>query len=166
MRRLFLDLEDTVIKPVTSGWFKTEMINVQKVKGIIERFRPDTINLFSFALWNKSELKGFNEGTRPMLEDALGIKLNRTWTMDDDIIPMACAERGLHHQLTTFDEVNQFWGKHETFRLCMRHWYSSNTSPIEILLLDDVVYNETFSWPDLKVTGFIINIDTPPKDFL
>lgn len=32
------------------------------------------------------------------------------------------------------------------------------------MLLDDAVFNETFSWPDKRIRGHIVNIDTPPKE--
>lgn len=166
VRHLFIDLEDTVITPVLDGWFNTHMINVPKVRAIIESWKPDFVHLFSFAVWNKAELLSFNDGTRQMLENALGIKLSTTWSVDDDIIPKCCAVMGLSVQTVDFTEMSNFWSKHEAFRLCMRHHFKSTHEhdvDTAVMLLDDAVINENFEWPDLRIKGHILNIDNLPE---
>ena len=163
IRHLFLDLEDTVITPVTNGWFNTHIVNSEKVKALIAEFKPEFVHLFSFAVWNKHELLRFDSGTRPMLEDHFGFKLSTTWTVDDDIIPMCCSVLRISPDRVDFSDASDFWGKHEAFRLCMREHFKGvknhpNTS-VEVLFLDDAVINETFEWPDLRVKGRILNID-------
>lgn len=155
-KHLFLDLEDTIITPVLNGWFNTHLINVQKVRSVIQDFAPDEVHVFSFAIWNQFELNAFNLGTREMIERSLGIKFTSVPTVDDVIIPACCAVHGL--QPVDFQEMSNFWGKHEAFRLSMRHLFA-NTAGVEVMLLDDVVLNETFEWPDLKIKGRIVNID-------
>lgn len=165
VRHLFIDLEDTVITPVLDGWFNTHMINVPKVKSIIEEWKPNFVHLFSFAVWNKEQLKRFKTGTQPMIEHSLGIKLSTTWTVDDDIIPMCCNVMRLGQGSVDFSEMSNFWSKHEAFRLCMRHHFKTAVNwpdlSVEVMLLDDAVLNETFAWPDLQISGQIINIDSP-----
>lgn len=164
-RHLFLDLEDTVITPVLDGWFNTHMINVPKVKNFIAEFKPDAVHLFSFAVWNAAERERFNLGTRPMLENCLGIKLSGVPTVDDEIIPACCSVMGLSVTTVDFSEMSNFWGKHEAFRLNMRHMFkNTHTHDVdtEVVLLDDCVINENFEWPDLRIKGRIINIDLMP----
>ena len=166
MRHLFLDLEDTVITPVLDGWFNTHMINVAKIRKYIADFKPDSVHLFSFAIWNQEELKRFNLGTRPMLEHSLGIKLAGTPTVDEQILPACCAVMGMSHHAVDFQEMSNFWSKHEAFRLYMRHLYkNTHTHNVDtvVALLDDAVINEKFEWPGLRLKGELVNIDELPE---
>lgn len=159
-RHLFLDLEDTIIAPVMEGWFRTYLVNVNKVKAVIAEFQPHAIHLFSFAIHNKLELDLFNQGTRTMIEEALGRKLSACPTVDDDIIPVCAKVLGIHYERLDFQDLCDFLGKHEAFRLNMRNMWGKGSSPVELLFLDDAVYNESFEWPDLQVKGRILNIDS------
>lgn len=163
-RELFIDLEDTVITPVVNGWFKTELINIDKVKDVIRSFEPHAINIFSFAIWNERERNGFEAGTRELLERALGIRLNLVLTVDEDIIPVCCRQMGIHADSVDFQEMSAFWSKQGAFRLCMRHHAENHRRhrpnlPLHALLLDDAVYNERLVWPDLQTTIEQRNID-------
>jgi hypothetical protein len=159
-RALWLDLEDTVITPVVDGWINSSIINVRKVKHFIDEFRPHSVNIFSFAIWNQHELGQFNKFCRPFLEKLLGTQFYFVPTVDDDILPVCTKVMNLGNGSVTFSDMSEFWGKHESFRLYMRHMYASGSTPVEVAFLDDAVYNESFSWKDLKVQGQIINIDT------
>lgn len=158
-RHLFLDLEDTVIEPVLKGWHATEMINVAKVKAFIAEFKPHEVHLFSFAVWDNQQKAMFQQGTQPMLEAALGIRLHSIPTVDDDIIPAVCNVLGLPRSSMDFDDLSTFCGKHDAFRHCMRNLFKHSSSLKELVLLDDAVYNETSEWPDLQVKLRILNID-------
>jgi hypothetical protein len=166
VRHLFLDLEDTVITPVMDGWWNTECINVAKVKQIIAGWKPDFVHLFSFAIWNQAQLENFRLGTRTMIEERFGVQLSMEWTTDDDIIPMCCAAMAIERSTVDFQEMSNFWSKHQAFRLCMRQHFKNthlHGTSVEVMLLDDAVFNEDFHWPDLKLSGRIINIDNPPE---
>jgi hypothetical protein len=159
---LFIDLEDTVITPVIEGWWKTELINIDKVKAVMAKFQPDFLHIFSFAIWNVAQREQFNQAVRPMLEAALGMQFSLVPTVDEDILPVCCKVMGLQRSLVDFQEMSNFWGKHEAFRLCMRNMFSKTREHGivgEVMLLDDAVFNETFMWPDLQVKGCILNID-------
>jgi len=165
-RHLFIDLEDTIITPVMDGWFNTHLVNVQKIKDIIAQFKPDHVHVFSFAIWNEAELTRFNLGTRPMIEAALKIKFGAVPTVDGDIIPACCKVMGMSTDVVDFQEMSNFWGKHEAFRLNMRNQFKNNKNDVQVMLLDDAVFNEEFTWPDLKVKGSIVNIDGVQSDLL
>lgn len=159
-----MNLEDTVITPVVEGWFKTELINVEKVKQVIASFRPNAVHLFSFAIWNEQQRDGFTRGTRDMLEQALGIKLGLVLTVDTNIIPTCCRQMGIVPTTVDFQEMSNFWSKQGAFRLCMRHHAANHRRwhpnlPLHLLLLDDTVYNEYTVWPDLQATVEQWNID-------
>jgi hypothetical protein len=163
-RHLWLDLESTIITPVLDGWWNTHLVNTNKIKGFIEGFQPDHINIFSFAIWDDDQLRKFNEGTRPMIEQFLDRELNIVLRVDQDIIPACCDVMKLHKSKVDFKDMSDFWNKHQAFRLTMfnRHKKTWSTTGVEtkVALLDDVVINEHFVWTDLHVTGSIINIDT------
>jgi hypothetical protein len=163
-RTLWLDLEDTVLTPVLDGWFNTEVINRTKVQDIIKDFKPDAVSIFSFAIWNQTELEKFNQGTRPTLEQVLGVQFSTIPRVDEDIIPICCEVMGIHKGTVDFQEASNFWSKHQAFRLCLRHltknlWKDWQIET-EVIFLDDAVFNETFEWPDTHVKGRILNIDT------
>ena len=165
VRHLFLDLEDTVILPVVDGWFNTHMINVQKIRAFIAEFKPDFVHIFSFAIWDDFQKNAFNVGTRPMLEKSLGVTLSSVPTVDNEILPVATQMMGMGEGLVNFQEMSNFWGKQEAFRLNIRHSFKNSHAhgkDVEVVLLDDVVFNEEFYWPDLRVRGRILNIDQIP----
>lgn len=167
MNHLLLDLEDTVITPVLNGWFNTHLINVPKIRRVLEEFRPDQVSVFSFAVWNEAELKRFNMGTRPMIESAFGFKFELVPTVDDDIIPACCSEMNIHRDRVDFQDASNFWSKQGAFR----HWARVHIKalrrhepnlPIHMLLLDDAVYNEQVIWKDLNAIVEQQNIDQLP----
>lgn len=154
---LWLDLEDTIITPVMRGWMNTQIINAEKIKLCMSDFAPTSVNIFSFAIWDQFQLKSFNMGTRPMLEDFLGMKLEIVPTVNDDIIPACCKVMNLSPTTVDFQEMSDFWGKQEAFRLFMRsRKFETETS---VVFLDDVVEEENFAFPNLKLSGMILNID-------
>lgn len=161
---VFLDLEDTIITPANEGWHKTELINVKLIKDFIEKFQPDIINIFSFAIWDQHQLQLFNTHSRPMIEDALGITFSLIPTVDDMILPACCEIMKINKSLVDFSEMCSFWGKHEAFRLFTRSLFKNTWKDwgqaTNVALLDDAVINEVFHWPDLKVSGSIVNIDS------
>lgn len=169
IKHLFLDLEDTIITPVLNGWFQTELINVQKINEFIDTFKPDHVHLFSFAIWNETERQGFERGARSMIENALNRKLECIPTVDDHIIPACCNVLRISREKVDFSECSAFWGKQGAFKLfCQdkfgaRLWRSDLDS-IEVVLLDDMVFNEDFDWPDSRIKGHVINIDKQIRD--
>lgn len=163
-RHAFFDLEDTVINPVLNGWFNTQLINSRKVRTFMQEFKPDFVHVFSFAIWDQHQLFGFNNGTRERLERMIGAPFQWVPTVDEDIIPVCARILGMSPDVVTFQDASDFWGKHESFRLCMRHRFRDGSTPVELAFLDDAVYNENFEWPDLQVKGRILNIDQMYSD--
>jgi hypothetical protein len=137
------------------------MINIEQISKFIYIFKPDYIHIFSFAIWDETQKALFNLHCRPMIESSLKIKINNVLTVDDDIIPACCSVMGLNTNTVTFDDASSFWSKHESFRLWCRHHFKfiGDLTDIEVLFLDDIVFNEHFNWPDLRVTGNIVRIE-------
>jgi hypothetical protein len=146
------------------GWFNTHMINVEKLCRFIAEFQPDRVNLFSFAIWNDEQRKLFNMGTRPMLENSLGITLNLVLAVDEDMIPICCREMGMSSEAVDFAEMSNFWSKQGAFRLCMRRHAKNlkrHGNSLHAILLDDVVFDEVITWNDHECSAVVsqINID-------
>jgi hypothetical protein len=164
VRELHLDLEDTIITPVVDGWHNTGLINVEKIKHIKELFRPDSLHLFSFALWNERELTLFTKFVQPMIEAELGMVIASKPTVDDQILPACCREMGLAVDLVDFSEMSAFWSKQGAFRLYMRQRHRvthMHGTKITAVLLDDAVKTESFGLMDLEVNAAVLNIDLP-----
>lgn len=170
IRELYLDLEDTVITPVVSGWRNCEFINESVIREFVQEFRPDHISLFSFAIHNQRELLLFEQHLRSDLEQWLGCRLDVVPRVNEDIIPACCRVMRIHPGTVDFIEASAFWGKHTSFKLwlrdrCRTTWAQSQIET-EVLFLDDAVANEDFRWPDIYVRGSIRNIDHPIRDRL
>jgi hypothetical protein len=164
-KHLFLDLEDTIITPVLDGWWNTELMNVDKIRNVIEDFQPDFVNIFSFALHGDLDRNNFDaSGCRSMIEKAIGMPLSHIPIVENEIIQMCCNTKWISSDRVDFLDIRDFWGKHDGFRLSMQHLFQhtwkNHGNEVEVILLDDDVINENFEWPDLHVKGRIINIDT------
>ncbi len=157
MKHLFLDLEDTVITPVVGNWSDSELINIESTKEVIREFKPAAVSLFSFALHNVHELTAFTRDIRHHLEDALGVRLFLTPTMDDLIIPTCARALGWHPSRVDFNDMVML-GKQITFKLFVMELAKKQQKGLDVILMDDTVFNETWCWPDMGVTGRIIRV--------
>lgn len=153
MKKLFLDLEDTVITPVFEGWANAELMNIQKVRGVISQFQPDEVHIFSFAIWDKDDIHNFNFWVRNRLELALGVNILLIPTVDD-ILDTCCKQTGIVRSTVDFKDLLQFWGKQDSFKHCVK-----GMKDCQVMLLDDSVMDESFSFPEISVSGLILNID-------
>ena len=145
-----------------NGWGNTELINIEKVRGFIQTFKPHQVSIFSFAIWNALERGRFGSLVQPHLEVALDVKLDMVPTVDDDIIPICCGQLNLARSTVDFQEASNFWSKQGAFRLFTRHHaqrMQAHNLTLHAALLDDAVYNETIVWPDLVTTVQQFNID-------
>lgn len=156
--KLFLDLEDTIITPVVEGWHNTELINIEKINKFISENEIESISLFSFAVWNQEELALFKQHTLPLIEDAIGQKIWRMPTVDDDIIPSCCTQKGVHPSRVDFSEMSNFWSKDLAFILCMKEWFKKSRD-IRCILLDDMVEDQALHFPRNNLHLTLLNID-------
>lgn len=156
---LYIDLEGTITKPIISGWQNVELINIQKIKHIIEELKPDTINIFSLAIHDQADMDGFNIHVRPWLESILGRCFWEVPHSYGDIIWGCLEERGLSKEHTTFSDALDFWGKQEMFRIYVKRHFKDSEVENMVVLIDDVVEDEEFNWPNRNLSGVILNID-------
>lgn len=155
---LFLDLEDTIITPVTTGWHNIDLINLEKIKSFILENKITTLNIFSFAIWNESEKEKFSDKCLPWIESELGHKVSFIPTVDSHIINACCLQKGLNRSTVDFSDLGAFWSKDIAFMLCIKEWFKDKTDN-HCFLLDDVVENVDmfFSKNNLKIS--ILNVD-------
>lgn len=152
---LFLDLESTIITPVADGWHNFELINIQKIQDVISEFQPDEISVFSFAIHNERELELFNKITRPWIVRALDRRLVRVPTVTE-IINRCKIVMEIQGEIT-FMEMLEVWSKNLSFQL-----YTKNLGKdLDVLLLDDIVMDQDFSWKEQNIHGRIRNIEMP-----
>jgi hypothetical protein len=156
----FWDLESTLITPVVNGWYNTELINAEKVAALKRELKPDANHIFSFALHNEYEKRGFDAGVRLLVEQRVG-ELGLVPLVDRDIIPICCKQRNIHPDTVDFNELCAFWGKAQAFRLFVQHRFANpHRDHVHVVLIDDDVPNETWEWPDQNMSGRLINIDS------
>lgn len=165
MKRLFLDLEDTIITPVMSGWENTEVINIVEVKRIIDIFRPDVVDIFSFAIHNEKEKELFNKYCRPMVEEAIGVKLNIVPTVDKDIIKACAEQKRMAPSKIDFSDLSDFWSKDLAFELWCRQKFKNIDYPTQCVFLDDAVRNTYFKSLDGAHEAYVINVDELVANF-
>lgn len=158
----FLDLEDTLVTPNLSGWSSVDFINknIAHVVSLIEKHKPDTVNVFSFAIDDDADLKKFKEECGIFLERHLGFKFTIAPHMEQ-IRQILSEVKGLTN-LTRMD-INDFWNKQLAFKDWLiwnqkRHTSLGRPLPsLKVLLLDDMVETEVFNMPHLKITGVVEN---------
>lgn len=162
-RHVFLDLEDTIITPVVEGWPNVHLINVPKIKRVIEEFRPHSVHLFSFAIWNEFEKGRFATFVQERIENVLGVKLGLIPMVDVEIKQACCDIMRLNPECVDFNDMSEFWSKQESFRLFSRFIFRNSwknwQQETEVLFLDDAVEDEDFFFPNLRLRGSIRNID-------
>lgn len=159
MRHLFLDLEDTVIEPVTYGWESPKLINVDKVRGFIAQVNPSAVHIFSFAVATAEDVAHFEQHVKPLLEEALGVSITHCPTLFEHIIPECCQHSNLAEDKVSIEDVCDFWGKQGSFKHYVQQVFKGLEHPVEVVLLDDAVTDEDFNFPALGVSGWVRNVD-------
>lgn len=159
MNTLFLDLEDTIITPATLGWHLCELINVEKINKFIKDNNIEVVSIFSFAVHNKREKELFKKHDQEMIENAIGMKLFRIPTMDDDIIPACARQKMLAPSMVSFNDIVEFWGKDLAFQLFLKDSLQNNRTPMKIFFLDDAIDDFHFQIPKLNLDVQTFNID-------
>lgn len=162
-RHLYLDLEDTLTTAFTGrfNWSYTFM-NVSKIAAVIRQWQPTEVHLFSFAIRDEQDRHDFAEFVRPNLEALYGVQFVTAPSVNEHFLPACCAMKGLAPSRVEVQDFMDFWNKQESFRLYCRYkyaWAGVNSDPVEVLLIDDVVLEEEWSYPSLNIKGSVFNVD-------
>ncbi len=131
---LFLDLEDTLIQPVTEGWRGISFLeaNIAKVMPLVRSAKA--VSLFSFALW-KHDFENFQTHARPLIE----AKLERTLFMIptvEMIMSFVCDKLGISEQNTDFSDICDFLGKGGAFEHFVTRLEIDNACLIDDAVMD------------------------------
>lgn len=126
-------------------------MNVQKIRAFIETHRPDSVGIFSFAIWDDKDHVDFGKwGIKSAIENALGIELTEILT-----VPQICKE--VFWKQGVVMEVNEFitiWGKQRAFiDWCLL------TQQGHAMLIDDVVQNITVIDNDRQLRIDTLNVN-------
>lgn len=166
---LFLDLEDTIITPITTSWWQCSLIHQERIRHFIHTHPIEQLHVFSFALHNAHELERFNQAVRPRLEHSLGMPFTLTPTIDDAILPVCAAAHQLHPQRVDFSDLVDFWGKQNAWRTflahapCIQQLAQNKSTPLHCVLIDDLVESEHFALPKRNIQGHCIPIFDVPE---
>ncbi len=152
---LFLDLEDTIITPVCDGWSNAEILhdNIKLYRDLIEK--ADQVNIYSFAIHDEKELKGYRTHLHYRLEEALGRRIGIIPTVDQHIIPAVSRQLKLSQNLS-FSELLDIGSKQFAFPHYVKDVFKG--LPVHVILLDDMVENCSFAFPNLNLTGQMIHV--------
>lgn len=141
VKHLYLDLEDTVITPVTAGWLTGEIItaHIATVRKLCQW--ADRVSIFSFAVGSASDRDGFRE-IQKWLEDAIGCDIAHVPTCDEIQAVIATHKKFAHGPgFFDFDDMCCFYGKEGAFDLWIKkRWLDgAYADGDQIMLLDDTI---------------------------
>ena len=154
-RVLFLDLEDTVIDNWSNGYY-ANAVNTVRVRNIIKAVRPTEVRLFSYAVYNKSDVDMFNTVFREWLEDLLGIKFEDDIFCVGDLFQM-CKQDGVFYE--SIHDCMSLLGKAHGFQRFIE--MSPKYKDCVITLVDDVVTNKTLLYHDRNMIVNYIDVNKP-----
>jgi hypothetical protein len=127
---VFLDLEDTVLDDWESGL----LVNTEKVKTFLHSLSVTEFTVFSFAVWDESDVEVFNQRHKSLLETSLQVKVKSCPTLKDFM------SADVKHTGVRFVQLHEFIsvrGKVDAFRTwCDVHYPDQNC-----VLVDDTVPN-------------------------
>lgn len=160
MPKLFLDLEETVIKE----WEKFPTFlngNCSAIRAMIDRLiKMDggsfSVTLFSFAVANDADRSTFINTMKRDLEMMIGVNVDHVLTVEE----IMQASQKIHHM--KFDDLLEFSmlrGKEGAFD----DWCTFNKLTGACILIDDTVKNRTINDMDTGLTMFTVNINTLVK---
>jgi phosphosulfolactate synthase (CoM biosynthesis protein A) len=157
-KHLFLDLEGTVITPIPNGWDTWELLDTSCVKAFIDTYKPDSVHLFSFAIYDGLDASSFNWHVRDKLEKSLGVKIEIVPTLDGGIKSAFCKAKKVEEDRVERGDLMRLIGKQDAFRSFVRTIFQKTEAGTEVVLIDDDVVNEVFCFPDQNLGGRVINI--------
>lgn len=147
---VFLDLEGTVIDDIDNQG----LLDLRAVRRWLKSEDVVVVSIFSFAIDNKGERDTFmRQWTRRTLEAELGVEIGKVVTTED---AMAAA---LHRNRVQFEglwEFKQLWGKERGFI----DFAFQNFTNTEVVLLDDLVIDQTVVFPTKNLTIRLVNVNT------
>jgi hypothetical protein len=148
MIQVWLDLEETII----NSWHEGLLMNVDKIKKQLELLNVTTVNIWSFAIWDKDDHTEFvKSGMKESIERALNVTINEWLCVDDIQKVVQKYENIVYESRSDFTLLN---GKHWSFiKYCLYKQRGHQN-----ILIDDVVGNWLLSDADTNTIVQLINI--------
>lgn len=149
MKKVFLDLEGTVI----TVWNDAYLCNIAQVGKFLRSEGVDTVDIFSFAVYDDADRNSFNNGIRKALEvSSLGVSINHCLTVDE-IAKVLRQSTGTNWNR---QELLSVWGKYRAFIDYCRAKFKD----CECVLVDDAVPNMTAVDQDKNLTIRLVNVNS------
>lgn len=152
--KIFLDLEDTII----TNWDEGTLINVAALRDHWSQMVvfPQTVSIFSFAIWSPGDKDHFEQQLKGPIERALGVTIDE-WMSVQEMQKIVEEWQGM--QYTDVADFLQMNGKHGAFeKVCL-----ARESNCTCTLFDDAVPHRSILdvsrdlvinlWPIQIVTG-------------
>lgn len=144
---LFLDLEETIIQ----SWENHTLMNIDKIKFIIDKTEPDEINIFSGAIWCGDDVFKFTSKLKNTLEQALSITINKAFPMSEVIRLSSWGNCAFENRMESMIVV----GKFRIFEdFCER-----NFKHTKCYLVDDACPSKNIVNFDSDVEIYLLNIN-------
>lgn len=155
-KKVFLDLEETII----TCWDDPVLMNVQRLRDLLERLSVKEVDIFSFAVWTDVDVMKFNTDMRMMIETALNVQVRKTWPVSE-IKQVVCHKMG--GAVFSTSEFCALWGKVRAFpdfiEAQKAKWTLDFVNSDHFILLDDCVPNKSIINKDENIIIDLINIE-------
>lgn len=154
MRKIvFLDLEDTVIDEFWRA-DDARLMNIARVRAFIEAERPDSVQLFSFAIAGSDTVEQFRRAFEARLSTALGVTFDLAALFTTEKLFRLCRRHG-----TVFEDEHEcmlFHGKEIGFQRFIE--MSDEFDDTEVVLVDDSVDEKEIRMPRRNLTIRMVNV--------
>ena len=152
---LFLDLEGTVIDTFEN----MNLGNISEVRSFIKSHNPESIFIYSFAIWDKKDVSLVKNLVIPRLEDVLNCTISKKVITVSNMRQVLAENEGLilDHD---FEFIN-ILGKYYSFLRLAPLLFPNK----DVTLIDDMVPDSTTHNKTLNIRLETIIIDTLIKQF-
>ena len=158
MRKVvFLDLEDTVIDEFWRA-DNARLMNIERVRAFLAAERPDSVQLFSFAIASSATVEAFQRSFEARLSLALGVTFDLAAPFTTDKLFRLCRRHG-----TVFEDEHEcmlFHGKEMGFQRFIE--MSDEFDDTEVVLVDDSVDLKEIRMPRRNLTIRMLNVNDLP----
>ena len=147
VNNVFLDLEETVI----NNWDEGFLVHTSKVRDFLKEQNVKGWTVFSFAVWNASDVAVFQKRHQRFLEKALDCPVLSCPSCQDF---MECDTEKTGVRFDSLTDFISIRGKVGAFT----NWCAVNHSGQHSVLVDDVVPNAVWTNKDTNTTVEFVNV--------
>lgn len=160
-RRVFLDLEDTVIDTFMDN---ERFIHVTEMRNFLKSRNIKEVEIFSRAIWTKKEKDHFNKLLKRHFPDILGVEVVGDVPTVQDLIKMISKNKKL--SLMSRNDFWDFFDKYDSFYQMVLFFIKfKQIKNTEFILIDDMVLDHKIEFVQFNVSIETINIKTIWNNF-